>query len=186
MKHVVFFSRSGQEIYDVCLWFKRWPDLIVTNQRDWGKVYPGLKYLWEGKIIANTRWRVIRTPVTLKHYTEALRTFDPADTLVTLHGWLRIVPAEICDKWQVFNNHPGDIITHPELKGKDPQNKVWDNMQKYPTIGSVVHRVTAGIDEGPIVERVTNTNRATTKEELYDDLRHTSYQAWIKFLKDRL
>ena len=42
--------------------------------------------------------------------------------LITLHGYLRIIPENICKQCKhIYNGHPGLINMYPELKGKDPQ-----------------------------------------------------------------
>jgi folate-dependent phosphoribosylglycinamide formyltransferase PurN len=38
-----------------------------------------------------------------------------------------------------------------DLKGKDPQIRTWENINNYQFIGSVVHKVTPGVDEGPVL-----------------------------------
>ena len=69
--------------------------------------------------------------------------------IITLHGWLRIMPPEICNRYEIYNGHPGLITKYPELKGKDPQMRAWEG--DYEFCGSVLHRVTEGVDEGEII-----------------------------------
>ena len=105
--------------------------------------------------------------------------------LITLHGWLRIVPEEIANKYEVYNGHPGLITLYPDLKGKDPQVKAWE--ARYKTIGSVIHKVTAGVDEGPVImERAFNLERLLSLDNTFRILHNISTDLWIKFLRERL
>ena len=109
---------------------------------------------------------------------------NPENYIITLHGYLRILPSEVCDRFEIYNGHPGLITLYPELKGKDPQELVWDG--NYGMIGSVVHKCTAELDGGEIVKSVSYVNRSITKEDLYNTLKDASYYAWSFFLKDKL
>ena len=104
--------------------------------------------------------------------------------LITLHGFLRIIPAEFFDKYEgeIYNGHPGLITYYPELKGKDPQVRAWEG--NYSTVGSVVHKVTEGVDEGEVVRFSAVPNTAKTLDEMYFILRDTSLIAWKNFFQD--
>jgi phosphoribosylglycinamide formyltransferase-1 len=113
-----------------------------------------------------------------------LRNIEPS--LVTLHGYLRIIPPDVCERHEIYNGHPGLITEYPELKGKDPQEKVWITPSAYATIGSVVHECTPGVDEGPIVATASMPNDdISSKLVLYTRLRKTSLEAWLKFFAKR-
>jgi folate-dependent phosphoribosylglycinamide formyltransferase PurN len=101
--------------------------------------------------------------------------------LITLHGFLRILPPGFFNQFKggFYNGHPGLITKYPELKGKDPQVRAWEG--KYPTIGSVVHKVTEGVDEGEVVNFSAIPNVATTLDEVFYALRSTSLEAWKSF-----
>jgi folate-dependent phosphoribosylglycinamide formyltransferase PurN len=74
---------------------------------------------------------------------------------------------------------------YPDLKGKDPQVKAWK--ANYKTIGSVIHRVTAGVDEGPVVlERAYNSDKLLSLDDTFRILHNISTDLWIKFFKERL
>lgn len=105
-----------------------------------------------------------------------------APYVITLHGWLRIIPEEIIKEYPtMFNGHPGLITKYPELKGKDPQMKAWNlNLN---TSGCVIHQVTAGVDEGPIMRQVEIPIRNLTLDELFSELHSKSVELWCKFLK---
>ncbi len=113
--------------------------------------------------------------------------FLDKDPIITLHGWLRIMPPEICEEFTIFNGHPGLIIDYPELKGKDPQVRTWEGMKegKYPTAGCVIHKVTAGVDEGKVVsfERFSTWN-VSNLDDLFDTLRDRSLYLWINLLEN--
>ena len=120
---------------------------------------------------------------TLEDYQEVLSKDD--NPLVTLHGWLRIVPEEIANNYEVYNGHPGLITMYPDLKGKDPQVKAWE--AHYKTVGSVIHRVTAGVDEGPVVmERAFTFERKPMLSTMYEVLHNISTELWLKFFRERI
>ena len=83
-------------------------------------------------------------------------------------------------KGDIFNGHPGLISSYPELKGKDPQIKAWEG--KYREVGSVVHKVTEGVDEGDIVMQCSTNNFAKSLDGMYRILKSTSFTCWISFL----
>ena len=113
--------------------------------------------------------------------------FDANTALITLNGWLRIVPPDKCKKYNIYNGHPGLITKYPELKGKDPQKRAWKNIASYSKIGSVVHKVVPEVDAGEvIVEKSTRTRDVLNIDRAYNALRTTSFNAWIEFLKEHL
>ena len=176
MKWYAFFSQTGSEIVDLSHALKRVPDLIVSNN-------------FEEKIKFNPKIRKLGSTVMqgehdlIMTYCRNQTLLEPEDAIITLHGYLRILPADICTKYEIYNGHPAAIGMYPELKGKDPQIRTWAG--RYTNTGSVVHRVTAGVDEGEIISTVFATTKATSLEELYGILRQTSLQSWIDFLKMR-
>ena len=75
------------------------------------------------------------------------------------------------------------ITPYPELKGKDPQVKAWE--ANYKTVGSVIHRVTAGVDEGPVVmERAFTFETLPMLSTVYEVLHNISTELWIKFFRE--
>ena len=113
-----------------------------------------------------------------------LSLYNPKDILITLHGYLRIIPPDICEKYNIYNGHPGYIIEHPELKGKDPQVRAWEAGHRW--VGCVVHKVTAGVDEGPIEDFTAVPNSAKSLDELYSLLKQKSLYLWTKFMWRKL
>ena len=103
------------------------------------------------------------------------------DAIVTLHGWLRIVPPYVCERSKIYNGHPGLITKYPELKGKDPQEKAYK--LKHEEIGCVLHKVTAGVDEGKIILEEKFNTYGLDLDGLFRTLRDRSLYMWINFLK---
>jgi folate-dependent phosphoribosylglycinamide formyltransferase PurN len=175
---VVFFSQTGSEIVELCEALGRKPDLIVTNN-------------FESKIKFNPGVRNLRVPIMsashdgLMNYFRNQSIYNPAKTIITLHGYLRIISPDICDKYEIYNGHPAAINLYPELRGKDPQEKVWQNMRNYPIIGSVVHRCTAVLDAGEIAGVVNVFNECTSVYALYQKLKDTSLESWVTFMRGK-
>jgi len=179
---IAFFSQTGTEIVDLVESLGRLPDRIITNERpeelrqinkqilSWGNIEEILYY----------------TPnkPTVEDYERLISKFD--NPVITLHGWLRVIPPELCEKYNIFNGHPGLITEYPELKGKDPQVRTFEGIKKdiYPTAGCVIHKVTAGVDEGKVLsfERFATWDIATL-DELFDTLRDRSLYLWVNLLK---
>ena len=169
---IALFSQTGTEIVEVSKHLGRWPDYIVTNERPdhLRTINPEL----EGKVIF-----VENKP------TEAeleLILSQGENQFVTLHGWLRIMPPIICNKYLIYNGHPGLITMYPELKGKDPQMKAFN--LKHDLMGCVIHKVTAGVDEGKVLKEVFFNAWGITEENMWKTLRDRSSYLWIKFLKE--
>jgi folate-dependent phosphoribosylglycinamide formyltransferase PurN len=176
-KWITFFSQSGSEIVNLSEKLGRVPDVIVTNNFDDKTHYhPGIRKLKSPLIIAKHD--------ALMHYFDTQTVYDPSSVIITLHGYLRIIPEHICNKYTIYNGHPGAIDLYPELKGKDPQVRTWENKGKYDLIGSVVHKVTPGVDEGDIITSVKMVNSNNSLDELFDSLKMTSLRAWMAALKE--
>jgi folate-dependent phosphoribosylglycinamide formyltransferase PurN len=175
---IAFFSQTGSEIVELSKQLGRKPDLIVTNNfEEKIKFHPGIREL--GVTIQSARHDM------LMEYFRKQLILKPEDVLITLHGYLRILPPDICEMYEIYNGHPGAIDLYPELKGKDPQEKVWNDNAKYPIIGSVVHECTAELDAGAIVKTVHFRNRSYSKDEVYSTLKMASLSAWNFFLKEK-
>ena len=177
MSWTAFFSQTGSEIVNICESLNVWPDLIVTNREDgYEKISPKLqKRLNEGK----QRMLFVEKKPTVERYHEAIRDGN----IVTLHGWLRIVPEEICDKYEIYNGHPGLITEYPELKGKDPQVRAFEG--KYKLAGSVIHEVVPEVDAGKILYEHAISIDGLTLDEVYSSLHDVSTNLWIDFLREK-
>lgn len=116
------------------------------------------------------------------------------NSLITLNGYMGIVPADVLDNLRsrgckVYNIHPAPIQFYPELRGKDPQERMYEGIQKreYAYIGVVIHEVDAGVDTGKIVHWVLQlTDHSMTKDELYERLHEMGTQAWESFFRERM
>ena len=172
MKHYAFFSQTGSEIATIARRLGRWPDKIITNQR------PERLRTISPKLAGIDIIYLSNKP-TVEEYLEVLGT-EPCK--VTLHGWLRIMPPEvIAIHPNMFNGHPGLITEHPILKGKDPQEKAYN--LGLTVSGCVIHQVTVGVDEGPILEERMVEIKNLSLDEVYSELHKASIDLWVEFLK---
>lgn len=173
-KWIAMFSQTGSELQAICKRINKWPDLVITNAKqvnfdDWKQCH----------IIHVSNKDALRSSF-YKRIFEMHK--QPQDELfVTLHGWLRIVPDDICEQYQIFNGHPGDIVKYPQLKGKDPQQRAFD--LNLVSSGCIIHRCTKELDGGPIVLREeVIINDCKTADEVVNKLRKTSIEMWIKLI----
>ena len=174
-KWIAFFSQTGAEIADLAEKLGRWPDRIITNER------PEHLRTIDPRIEKRHYWTFRNYP-TEENYLEVLEFFP--DALVTLHGWLRIIPGYVTKGVNLFNGHPGFITEYPELKGKDPQRRAYEG--KYEKIGCVIHEVTEGLDEGPVIDADYVDNDNFTLDQVYNECKKISLNLWVDFLKNYL
>ena len=172
-KWVAFFSHTGNEIYNISKSIGRFPDRVITNRP------PGDKQI--NKKLANKVDIVdVKDRPEVEDYDRIIWT----DAIVTLHGWMRIIPKRICKEYTIYNLHPGLIRQYPELKGADPQKRVFecDHPERYDRVGCVIHHVTPKVDDGEIIiERsVKNTFPGTSVLSCY--LHQMATQLWIDFI----
>ena len=169
---ITFFSQTGAEIADLSEALGRWPDVIITNERpeNLRTIDPRIEkqgyFTWANK-------------PTEEDYIATLEKYP--DAIVTLHGWLRVVPGYVCERSKIFNGHPGLITKYPELKGKDPQVRAFEG--KYDTIGCVLHEVNAGVDEGRVIAEEEVNAYGLDLEDTFRILRDRSLYLWHKFLE---
>jgi len=176
MRWVTFCSQTGSEIKNLSVSLGKIPDLIITNN------YSKLSLEVINWIKTNN------IDVFILPLNPVLEDYDKINLkysdFISLHGFLRIIPKEICEKYEIYNGHPGLISRNPELKGKDPQIKAFK--LKHLIIGSVIHFVTPVIDDGKILwESYTEIESDATLEEYYEKLRETSLKCWIRFIKNK-
>jgi folate-dependent phosphoribosylglycinamide formyltransferase PurN len=170
---VFFFSQTGSEIVEVSKLLGRWPDMIVTNERPehLRKIHPALE---------NKHLIFLDNKPSEEEIGLALGSY--INPVVTLHGWLRIMPPDICNRFEIYNGHPGLITEYPELKGKDPQQKAFDLGLE--SSGCVIHRVTEGVDEGEILRSRKVSITGLEIGELFHILHSISVSLWVDFLKN--
>lgn len=175
-KWIALFSQSGTEVVEIAKRLGRAPDLILTD-RNYDNRHPDIFNM--SKLLVMSHGGVEEM---LKLYVNQDKT-----CIVTLHGYLRILSPSICDlyEYRMFNGHPGDIVTYPELKGKDPQKKALQ--LQLPSTGTIIHEVTSELDSGGIVDRATlDIDKDMTEEVLITKLRDLSIDLWVNLLKRRL
>ena len=173
---ITFFSQTGAEIADISEALGRWPDVIVTNER------PEHLRTIDPRIEKQGYFTWANKP-SEEDYIELLEKYPHA--IVTLHGWLRVVPEYVCERSKIYNGHPGLITQYPELKGKDPQIRAYEGIKagKYNTAGAVIHKVTAGVDEGRVIMEEYFNAWNLELDDLFRILRDRSLYMWHNFLK---
>lgn len=157
-----FFSHTGSEIVKLSKILGIKPTKIITNKP------PGSEDIDPGINDLNVEVVYVSNRPDVEDYERILaRCYD---CVCTLHGWMRIVPESICKSYDIWNLHPGLITLYPELKGADPQWRV--DPETHEWVGLVIHKVTAGVDEGPVLlsSKVRNTYPSGDKiaEVLHD------------------
>ena len=174
-KWYALFSQTGQEIRELSDRVGRFPDEVLTT---------------------NTGRTRVDCTMRAPHETIESYLFDVVGRgdLVTLHGYTHILREGIAHKRRIgaiiWNGHPGLAPIYPELAGRDPQEKFFQLQaeRQYPIIGSIVHEVTRYVDKGPLVSVVTKNvpeplRGRVPRETVYEILRMTSMDAWLKALK---
>jgi len=176
---IALFSQTGSEIVELSKRLGKFPDVIVTNN---GDESTWCKELQELDVHRRSSRIVVVSSIQAKTANFLHNIQGSKNSLVTLHGWLRIIPADICVQYEIVNGHPGLITRYPELKGYDPQIRYWDNKDTYEYYGSVVHNVTAEVDEGKVL---TSCERKLEgdHEHPFNLLKDTSLEAWLDFFK---
>lgn len=168
---VTFFSQTGSEIYKLSNRLERVPDVIITNSKN---IRPEVVDKFGDSIV------YVSSKPTIEDYLK----FIPVNSLVTLHGWLRIIPEEICDRYEIYNLHPANLFHNPELKGKDPQKMAYN--KKLIFSGNTIHRCTAELDAGEILEHSYTSIEGLTLNETIVTLHEDATNLWYRFLKRRL
>lgn len=175
MRWITFFSQTGSEIADLSEEMGRWPDIIITNER------PEHLRTIDPRIEKQGYFTWANKP-TEEDYIELLEANPNA--IVTLHGWLRIVPEYVCERSKIYNGHPGLITKYPELKGKDPQIRAFEG--KYKTAGAVLHKVSGGVDEGEVILSREFKTSGLDLDDLFRILRDKALEMWYILLKNLL
>lgn len=168
---IALFSQTGSEIVNISKRLDVVPDIVLTNN------------------LNSVAWSAHIASFNIHHddhisLMNILRDGFNEPCFITLHGYLRILPDDICSQYEIYNGHPGLITKYPELKGINPQKKVADNLSRYSTIGSVVHEVIPEVDEGRVITQYTLKNDCLSEDDVFNTLKHTSLMAWINFFKE--
>jgi len=175
---IALFSHTGSDIYNISQELGRWPDKIITNKP------PGSEDLHEG--ITSGYSRETGNEViycSTKPTVPAYRQLLDEDSLITLHGWMRIIPASICESFNIYNLHPGLIRQYPELKGIDPQKKVANSHDdaRYKEVGCVIHKAVEEVDAGEIIMERSTKNVYPSENLLTKHLHGMGSQLWVDF-----
>ena len=183
---IAMFSQTGNEILKLSSAINRSPNFIIGNHRD--NTIPKINSRIESSTV------YVSNKPTAEELTVIFDTFE--NPIITLHGWLRIIPAEVCGRYEIYNGHPGYIVDYPELKGLNPQDKVSKYIKDYREIGSVVHEVVPEVDAGAIITECKMVNkyykkplpkqRSKVKDYVYNTSTITSLMAWMDFSKEYL
>jgi folate-dependent phosphoribosylglycinamide formyltransferase PurN len=171
---IVFFSQTGSEIANISEQLGREPDLVITNKDP---------YKCEDVDERIDRLYHLSPKPSVEEYENVLDAFE--NPIITLHGYLRILPKEICEKYEIYNGHPGLITEYPELKGKDPQVRAFEGIKegKYNVAGAVLHKVIPEVDEGKIIAEERFGAWDLSLDELFRILKDRSLYMWVNFLK---
>lgn len=172
------FSQTGSEIYNISKKLNRAPDIIVTNK-------PKDKILEiKPELFDEYRDRFVWLPKkpTIEEYIEAI----PKGSFVTLHGWLRIIPAEVCELYEIYNLHPAPI--HLEgydiYKGKDPQVRIFEDKAKYS--GNVIHKCIPELDAGEIIAKNQFDVSGFDLDMVFKLTHAKATELWCGFLEGRI
>lgn len=172
--HIALFSQTGSEIANIAKNLNKWPDLIITNNRPADKR--------QIHIDIRDRVTVVENKPTTETYKNLFNKFK--NPVITLHGWLRIIPEEICNKYEIYNGHPGDTITYPELKGKDPQKRAYE--LNLPYSGVILHKVIPEVDSGEVIGSDLVYIKELNLSEIFHTLHNISIKLWVKYLPELL
>lgn len=171
----VLISQTASEIVSLSKALGVLPGLVVTNNL--GRITAeNLQFFEEHDILVLP----IPNRPSLKDY---LFPDLLGKRLITLHGYLRIIPPEFLTVYtgQIYNGHPALITKYPELKGFNMQEAIAGKDDQYPTIGSVIHEVISEVDAGKVVVEVERPNNTQDVDQAYSVLRETSFECWKYF-----
>lgn len=180
------FSHTGKELetlVDTCSAFGVKLHLALTNNVD----YEGNLDAKGVRVLKLMSYEDISWLLTQPHIIED-------NSIVTLNGYMGLLSSKVLHSLKargckVYNIHPAPIQFYPELRGKDPQERMYEGIQKreYSYIGVVIHEVDEGIDTGKIVHCVLQmADHGMTKDELYERLHELGTQAWESFFRERM
>lgn len=173
---ICFFSQTGSEIHNLCNSLGTYPNAIVTNKQDHGTTNQDLintTAFRSHKLNCNI-WHQLPAKPTVADYEQVLSEFN--NPVITLHGYLRIMPAEICNKYDIYNLHPGLINKFPSLKGFNPQERAFK--EGYKLAGCVIHKVVPEVDAGEILLSQGTSIENKNLQEVHDALKTVALDLW--------
>jgi folate-dependent phosphoribosylglycinamide formyltransferase PurN len=179
---IVFFSQTGTEINNLCKRLEIYPDAIITNKQTTEGINMELfnTTTFREYKLNRTIWYMLQQKPDLESYKNILSHFN--NPVITLHGYLRVIPKEICEKYEIYNLHPGLIDKFPSLKGFNPQERAF--REGYKHAGCVVHRVTSGVDEGEILLSQGISIEGKSLDEVYSSLSNVALDLWKSFFTE--
>lgn len=172
---VTFFSQTGSEIYNISQILNKEPDVIITN-----KQLDKIDTINQ-KLLDKFFDRIIFIPK--KPTIEEYRFVIPSNSFITLHGYLRILPPEICNEFEIYNLHPAPLKIYPDLKGFTPQERVYKEKRDFS--GNTIHKCIAELDAGPILLQNVISVKGNTLDEIFTKTHKAASNLWIDFLKDK-
>jgi len=99
---------------------------------------------------------------------------------ICLMGCMVIIPEDICLQHDVYNLHPGDIVRHPQLKGKDPIERHFQLYTQMEPQANIIHRATGELDSGEVMMHRPFYGADVKQSE--DISRLLAVAMWSKFL----
>ena len=173
---ITFFSQTGSEIYKLSKILNRVPDKIITN-KPFAKLHDINLDLFDEYF---DLLYFVNTKPTVEEYFSVI----PEGSLVTMHGWLRIMPPEVCEKYEIYNLHPAPLKMYPDLKGFTPQERVYNEKRDFS--GNTIHKCIAEVDAGEILAENTLFVRGFTLDQIFFETHKKATELWVDFLKERL
>lgn len=162
-------SQSGSEVKAISEELGVWPDYIFSD-RESEFMLPEIR----------ERCKIMKHNAIM----DFISGFPKA--IITLNGYLRIIPDNIVDSNEIiYNVHPGDIENYPELKGKHPQQAALE--LKLPSTGVIIHKVDKTVDGGEIIDRRRfDIPEGINLAGLINELRLLSIDMWVKLLRGKV
>lgn len=178
---ITFFSQTGAEINNLCNALGIYPDAVITNKQDTENINKDLlsTTTFREHKLNRTVWYVLPQKPTAENYLQVLSAFD--NPVITLHGYLRIIPKEVCEKYEIYNLHPGLIDKYPSLKGFNPQERAF--VEGYKLAGCVIHKVVPEVDTGEILMSQGVDIEDLDLPGVYKALQGVAFDLWKSFFK---
>jgi folate-dependent phosphoribosylglycinamide formyltransferase PurN len=173
---VTLFSQTGSEIYNISQILNKEPDIIITN-----KSIDKIDTINQN-LIDNFFKKIVFIPK--KPTVEEYRFVIPENSFVTLHGYLRILPPEICKQFEIYNLHPAPLKLYPDLKGFTPQERVYREKRDFS--GNTIHKCIAEVDAGEILAENTLFVRGFNLDQIFTETHKKATELWCSFLQNRL
>jgi len=177
-KWICFFSQTGNEIYKISKKINRIPDIIVTNKTKDKvlEINQDLFFEYGDKIT----W--LPNKPSSKEYKEVI----PDGSFITLHGWLRIIPPDICNEYEIYNLHPAPIHLegYEVYKGKDPQVRIFQDKARYS--GNVIHECIPELDAGKILAKNEFEVEGVDLDTVFKLTHEKATELWCSFLENRI